>query len=138
MKSFARRYALPASAAAVLWLATPNPIQAQVKPKESMVLKGAPMGGVKFEHALHVKRVSDKCVTCHHASKPEKPSTAAQQPCMECHTKPLQAGMKTGRQAAFHDSVARAGLCVDCHKKEIAAEKKAPAKCAECHKKENQ
>lgn len=137
MKPFVRGYVVPAGFAAMLWLGTTSPTQAQVRPKESMILKGAPMGGVKFEHALHSKRAADKCETCHHVSKPEKPSTAAQQPCMECHTKPLQPGMKTGRQAAFHNSVAQAGMCVDCHKKANAAGKMAPAKCAECHKKEN-
>ncbi len=109
----------------------------QAKPKDTVILKGSPLGGVKFEHKLHVARVEEKCETCHHASKPEKPAKAPQQACTDCHTKPPQAGMKTGLQAAFHNPTAQAGTCIDCHKKQDAAGKKAPTKCMDCHKKEN-
>jgi hypothetical protein len=95
------------------------------------------MGGVKFEHKLHVERAAKKCETCHHASKPEKPAKAAQQACTDCHTKPVQAGMKTALQAAFHNPTAQSGSCINCHKQESAQGKKAPLKCADCHKKEN-
>jgi len=105
--------------------------------KDTFILKGNPMGGVKFEHKLHVARAANKCETCHHPSKAEKPLKAPQQACMDCHTKPPQAGMKTGLPAAFHNPTAQAGTCIDCHKRQDAAGKKAPVKCTECHKKEN-
>ncbi len=112
-------------------------VAGQVQPKDTVILKGSPLGGVKFEHKLHTARVADKCETCHHASKPEKAAKAPQQACTDCHTKPPQPGMKTGLQAAFHNPLAQAGTCIDCHKKEAAAGKKAPVKCMDCHKKEN-
>jgi len=124
-------------AVTVLWFALPIQQASQTKPPATIVLKGAPMGGVKFQHDLHTNHAESKCEVCHHASKAEKPNRSPKQACSECHTKPVQAGMKTGRQAAFHDATARTGSCVDCHQKEIAAGKKAPVKCNECHKKEN-
>ncbi len=107
---------------------------AQKAPTAPIVLKGAPMGGVKFEHSKHT---GIKCETCHHASKPEKPMKAAQEKCTDCHTKVATAPMKTKLQAAFHNPTATAGLCIDCHKAEAAKGKKTPTKCADCHKKEN-
>jgi cytochrome c5 len=112
---------------------------AQEKAPTVVVLKGAPLGGVKFDHAKHSKLEGAKCDTCHHASKPEKPSKTAHESCQTCHTKAATAPMKTNTQGAFHVAMAKGGLCIDCHVKAIAAGKKAPAagKCAECHKKEN-
>jgi hypothetical protein len=112
---------------------------AQEKAPTVVVLKGAPLGGVKFDHAKHSKLEGVKCDTCHHASKPEKPSKTAHESCQTCHTKAATAPMKTNTQGAFHVAMAKGGLCIDCHVKAIAAGKKAPAagKCAECHKKEN-
>lgn len=107
---------------------------AQKAPAGPIVLKGAPMGGVKFEHSKHP---TVKCDVCHHASKAEKPAKTKEQACTDCHTKIAAAPMKTKLQAAFHNPTAKAGLCVDCHVKEAAAGKKAPTKCADCHKKEN-
>jgi hypothetical protein len=106
-------------------------------PKDVVILKGAPMGGVKFLHTAHSKERNIKCETCHHPSKTEKPSTAAQQACTDCHTKVAAAPMKTKLQAAFHNPTATAGICIDCHKAQNAKGKKAPTKCMECHKKEN-
>ena len=103
----------------------------------TVVLKGAPMGGVKFDHKAHVAAADKKCDTCHHASKPEKPAKAAQEKCTDCHTTPPAAGMKTKTQAAFHDPTAKKGICIDCHTKAVAAGKKAPTKCTECHQKAN-
>ncbi len=113
-------------------------LQAQKKaePKE-VILKGAPMGGVKFNHEAHTKDRGIKCETCHHASKPEKPAKAAQEACTDCHTKTATPPMKTKLQGAFHNPTAQAGTCIDCHKAENAKGKKAPVKCADCHKKEN-
>ncbi len=110
---------------------------AQKAPQDTYILKGAPMGAVKFDHKAHVAAADKKCDTCHHASKPEKPAKAAQEKCTDCHTTPPAAGMKTKTQAAFHDPTAKKGTCIDCHTKAVAAGKKAPTKCTECHQKAN-
>jgi hypothetical protein len=110
---------------------------AQEKAPGTVILKGAPMGGVKFDHAKHSKLEGVKCDTCHHPSKPEKASKTAHENCMNCHTKAATAPMKTNTQGAFHKAMAKGGLCIDCHAKAVAAGKTAPTKCAECHKKEN-
>jgi hypothetical protein len=99
-------------------------------PAQAIVLAGAPMGGVRFEHAKH--RVD--CDTCHHGSREPRAASAPQQACTGFHTKPPQTGMKTGRQAAFHNPTATAGTCIDCHKRSGGA---APTRCMQCHKKEN-
>lgn len=110
---------------------TPGEVAKQkpAPPAKPILLTGNPMGGVKFEHAKH----SVACETCHHASREPKPGKLAQQACTDCHTKPTQPGMKTGKQAAFHNAAATAGTCIDCHKKSGNA----PTKCTQCHKKEN-
>jgi hypothetical protein len=112
-------------------------LAADKQAKDTYILKGAPMGGVKFDHKAHQAAADKKCDTCHHASKPEKPSKAAQEACQDCHTTPAVAPMKTKTQAAFHDPMAKKGICIDCHVKQNAAGKKAPTKCTDCHKKEN-
>ena len=112
-------------------------VQAQVKPPGVVILKGNPMGGVKFDHGVHAKLAGDKCETCHHASKPEKAAKAAQENCQTCHTKTAAAPMKTNAKLAFHDNLAKAGTCINCHAKEAASGKKVPLKCLECHKKVN-
>ena len=113
-------------------------VYAQAKAPDTVILKGAPMGGVKLDHAKHAKEYGAKCTDCHHASKPEKPLKTEQQKCTDCHTKVAAAPMKTKLQSAFHDPMAKAGVCVTCHAKAAAAGKKtAPAKCPDCHKKEN-
>ena len=104
----------------------------------TIVLKGAPMGGVKFDHKAHTGADRGaKCETCHHASKPEKALASAHQKCQDCHTTTAAAPMKTKAQAAFHNPTATAGVCIDCHKAENAKGKKAPTKCTECHQKVN-
>jgi hypothetical protein len=118
---------------AMALVAGPAVALAQEKAPTTVVLKGAPMGGVKFNHAAHQKIVGDKCETCHHASKPEKALASKHQKCQDCHTKVATAPMKTKTQTAFHDPMAKKGVCMDCH----VAQKKGPAKCADCHKKEN-
>jgi hypothetical protein len=109
---------------------------AQSVPQGPIVLKGAPMGAVKFDHPAHVK-VGGKCDTCHHASKPEKPLKSAQEACTDCHTKPATPPVTTNLQGAFHNTSASSGLCIDCHKKQNTAGKATPVKCAECHQKAN-
>jgi len=113
-------------------------VQAQGKAPGVVILKGNnPMGNVKFNHTTHAKLVGDKCETCHHASKPEKAAKAPQENCQGCHTTAATAPMKTTAKLAFHDAMAKKGICADCHIKEAAAGKKAPLKCPDCHKKEN-
>jgi hypothetical protein len=110
-----------------------GPVLAQTPPTTT-VLKGNPMGGVNFDHAKHAKLVGEaKCDTCHHASKPEKAMKAKQEKCQTCHTKTVEAPLKTTAKLAFHDAMAKKGTCIDCHVKEAAAGKKAPLKCNECH-----
>jgi hypothetical protein len=113
-------------------------LQAQApKAPDTAVLVGAPLGPVTLNHKAHTTaEYGAKCESCHHASKPEKPMKAAQEKCTGCHTKVAAAPMKTKLQAAFHDPMAKKGVCVDCHQQAIAkGNKKAPAKCADCHKK---
>jgi hypothetical protein len=100
----------------------------------TVVLKGSPLGGVKFDHAVHVKSAGSQCEACHHPSKPEKALATPHQRCQACHTSPAAAPMKTRAQLAFHDGPAKKGVCVDCH---LKATGKVPLKCNECHKKEN-
>jgi Class III cytochrome C family len=107
-------------------------VQAEDVPK-TVVLKGSPLGPVTMNHEMHISK-KIPCETCHHASKPEKPMKSAHEACEDCHTKVAQAPMTTKLQAAFHDPMAKKGLCIDCHVKEDAAGAKAPTKCTDCHK----
>jgi len=109
---------------------------AQTAPTAPILLKGAPMGAVKFDHTAHLK-VAGKCDVCHHASKPEKPLKASQEACTDCHTNPATPPVTTKLQAAFHNPTATAGLCIDCHKTQNSQGRAAPVKCADCHKKSN-
>jgi len=99
-------------------------------PANPILLTGAPMGGVRFEHSKHPL----DCDRCHHPARQPKPGAAPQAACSACHTTPPQPGMKTGKQAAFHNPTAAAGTCIDCHKRSGG---NAPTKCLQCHKKEN-
>ena len=116
-------------------------VQAADQPKvaDVLILKGSPLGGVKFAHKVHSDtHAAKKCETCHHPSKPEKPSTVAQQACRDCHTKPLPQGMKTSVQAAFHNPSAKSGTCIDCHVESNKSGKAAPVgTCTKCHSKAN-
>jgi hypothetical protein len=105
--------------------------KAAQRPKGKVTLPAKP-GAVTFDHEAHATTHKVACATCHHASKPAMPLKSEQQACRECHTTPAKAPMKTTLQAAFHDPMAKKGLCVDCHKQKAG---KAPLKCAECHKK---
>jgi len=104
---------------------------------DTVVLKGSPMGGVKFVHTAHAKDRNIKCETCHHGAKPEKTAAGKNQACGDCHTKAATAPMKTTFKLAFHDATAKKGICIDCHTAENAKGKKAPTKCTECHVKAN-
>jgi cytochrome c553 len=91
-------------------------------------------GAVTFTHGKHAKAA--ECVSCHHASKPEKPATKENEKCSACHSTPAVEPMKTTLRRAFHNSAEKTGVCFDCHNKEAAAGKTMPAKCDDCHKKE--
>jgi DNA-directed RNA polymerase subunit RPC12/RpoP len=110
-------------------------LAADTNKAQDFYLLKAPNGGVRLDHKTH--SANFKCDQCHHASKPEKPSKSANEACADCHTTPPQAGMKTKLQAAFHNPTGQSGTCIDCHKKQAAAGKKAPTKCTECHLKAN-
>ena len=130
-------FALVAATAAQT--AKPAPVAKPANAPSVVVLKGAPIGGVRLDHKLHSERVTTDCTVCHHPSKKEKPYAkgAAYAACSTCHTKTVAAPMKTKTQAAFHDAKAQSGTCLDCHKKENAKGKKAPTKCQGCHSKKN-
>jgi hypothetical protein len=130
-----RSFIFSVVACAALAFVTPHVLAQAPKAPDTVVLKGAPMGGVKLNHAVHSK--ATKCQTCHHPSKPEKAMKGEYQKCQDCHTKAVAAPMKTNAQRAFHDATAKKGTCIDCHVTENAKGKKAPMKCNECHKKEN-
>jgi hypothetical protein len=120
-----------------LMLGVTAALPTQEKAPDVVILKGNPMGGVKFNHTAHAKKAGDKCEICHHASKAEKPLKTPHENCQNCHTRTVAAPMKTMARSAFHDGPGKKGICIDCHVKEAAAKKQAPLKCAECHKKEN-
>jgi competence protein ComEA len=126
--------AKPATSATKATPATPaTPASSRQKPTppaKPILITGNPMGAVKFEHSKH----PFACETCHHPPRQPKPGAGTPELCTDCHTKPPQPGMKTGKQAAFHNPTATAGTCIDCHKKSGG---NAPTKCTQCHKKEN-
>lgn len=99
------------------------------------VLYQPPRGDVTFTHAKHAKLT--ECVSCHHESKPEQPrkATNAKEKCSSCHTTPAAEPMKTTLRRAYHDTANKAGICYDCHNKEVAAGKPVPVACNDCHKK---
>ena len=89
-------------------------------------------GTVTFTHATHAKAM--ECTTCHHESRPERPSTKPRQACGDCHLADPAPPVTTTLKLAFHNTASRTGLCYDCHKKEVAAGKDAPTACTDCHK----
>jgi hypothetical protein len=111
--------------------AGPVTLLAETKAPGVVILKGSPMGGVKYDHPEHVKRAGGeaKCTTCHHKAPKDMPIVK----CQDCHKTPPVAPMKTKTQLAFHDGMAKKGLCIDCH----TTQGKGPTKCSQCHKKEN-
>lgn len=131
------RHILGIATAVILPLALSVALAGQDKQPDTTILKGAPIGGVKLSHKAHTSTYGAKCENCHHASKPERPLKTANQSCMDCHTKAVAAPMKTNTRSAFHDPMAKSGVCVDCHAAPANKGKKVPAKCADCHKKEN-
>jgi len=119
---------------AAIALALGSSALAQTAPQVPIVLKGAAIGPVTFDHTAHLT-VAGRCSVCHHASKPQKPLRCPQQACTDCHTDPATPPVSVNSQAAFHNPTATSGLCIDCHRTEDANGKAAPVKCADCHKK---
>jgi Cytochrome c7 and related cytochrome c len=74
-------------------------------PPAKPVVLNAKNGNVTFNHSKHSTL---KCETCH-------------------------ASAEGGKIEGFGKDKAH-GTCVECHKKEAAAGKAAPTKCADCHK----
>jgi len=127
---------VPAPAPAPAEKPAPSGAPAKVTPKDVIILKAA-LGGVRFPHKDHAVTRKVACETCHHSSRSEKPATAPQQACSTCHVSTAIPPMKTKLQAAFHNPMATAGTCIDCHKAQNAQGRAAPVKCLDCHKKEN-
>lgn len=101
------------------------------RPKGKITLP-AKLGAVTFDHESHAAKRDIACTTCHHPSRTQKPLTAENQACRDCHTMPAAPPMKTSLQAAFHDPKGATGTCIDCHKQKGGS---APVRCLECHKK---
>ncbi|NJD18645.1 MAG: hypothetical protein FIA95_05090 [Gemmatimonadetes bacterium] len=91
-------------------------------------------GTLVFRHAKHAE--ATECVTCHHASKPEKPLASEHQKCTDCHTDPPTPPMTTTLRNAMHDTEAREGLCFSCHNKEAEKGAQVPQRCRDCHARE--
>ncbi len=111
---------------------------AQEKAPGTVLLKGNPMGSVKFDHMAHMKAAGGKCATCHHASKPAKALATPHEKCQDCHKTPAVPPVTTKTEFAFHDAMAKSGICIDCHKAN-AGKPGVPGvgKCMDCHKKSN-
>jgi c(7)-type cytochrome triheme protein len=82
--------------------------------------KAAGFGGVKFMHTTHVGERNIQCERCHHTLKEGGSLDTTDQACSSCHTKAPLLPVKTALQAAFHNTGATAGVCIDCHKAENA------------------
>jgi ABC-type nickel/cobalt efflux system permease component RcnA len=122
--------------ACALAIGTAAWLQAQtVKEPDTVLMKRATVGVVTFEHKKHAHEYKVACATCHHPDRPEVPRKAPNQACSTCHTTKPAAPMKTSNRDAFHDALARKGVCVDCHLDLNAKAKKevAPVRCATCH-----
>jgi hypothetical protein len=101
------------------------------KAPDKVTLKGATKGPVEFTHKTHAETLKIACTECHHVKKDGKNVWKQGDPvqkCDACHKATAKPGDKPmGLKEAFHKN------CVDCHKKEKAAGKKAPVSCTECH-----
>lgn len=113
-----------------------QPLAAQQKatepPGPDTVVYSPKLGTVTFTHAKHAKL--SECNACHHESRTEQPSTKPHQACGDCHVAQPAGPVTTSRRDAFHNTMARTGICYDCHNK--AASKTAPTACGDCHKRQ--
>jgi hypothetical protein len=89
----------------------------QEMPKDVVILRGSPLGAVKFDHKLHSLARNTKCETCHHPSRKEKPAATATGLLGLPH-KVAIAPMKpaSGRVSQCHGCA----TCINCHKAENA------------------
>lgn len=96
-------------------------IKGSQKLSDTIVLPGpqraSGFGPVKFMHKTHVADREIKCEVCHHQQRVALPRTTQEQDCGSCHTRNPEPPVKTNLQAAFHNSGATKGVCVDCHKR---------------------
>jgi len=99
------------------------------------VVFNASRGKVTFTHAKHSK--ANECASCHHASRPEKPLTAAKQKCTDCHAAEPVPPMKTALKDAFHNTGTGEGTCLSCHAKKADTNPNVPSACGDCHKKDS-
>jgi len=99
------------------------------------VVFNASRGKVTFTHGKHSK--ANECASCHHASKAEKPLTAAKEKCADCHSAEPAAPMKTSLKEAFHDTGTGEGTCLSCHAKKADTNTNVPSACGDCHKKDS-
>jgi c(7)-type cytochrome triheme protein len=90
-------------------------LAAAPKPPQTVVLKGPTKPAVDFNHKKHAETLKIACTECHHKYVNGK--------------NVWKQGKPMGLKEALHKN------CIDCHKKEKAAGKKAPTMCNECHKK---
>jgi hypothetical protein len=108
-------------------------LAAAPKPPQTVVLKGPTKPAVDFNHKKHAETLKIACTECHHKYVNGKNVWKQGDPvqkCDACHTLNAAPGAKPmGLKEALHKN------CIDCHKKEKAAGKKAPTMCNECHKK---
>lgn len=115
-------------------------LQAQTaKEPDTVLMKRAAVGVVTFEHKLHAHDRKAACETCHHPARPGMPMKTPHQACSTCHVAKPAAPMKTSNRDAFHDALARKGVCIDCHielNAKAATKVVAPVRCATCHIKE--
>jgi len=106
--------------------------QVSAKAPEVVILKSDVMGGVKFNHPAHVKVTEDKCETCHHASKPEKPYSARTKTAGIATPVPWRHDENYLR-AAFHDGPAKREPAWMPYQRS-GGKKPVPLKCADCTK----
>ena len=85
---------------------------------------------VKFDHKLHVEKMEEACITCHHdynASLGMSDSDGAR--CADCHTPQASADNRILLEDAYHLR------CKDCHRSLFDKGNKAiPIMCGQCHK----
>jgi hypothetical protein len=75
-------------------------LRAEEEAPEVVILKGNPMGGVKFDRAAHAEQVGDNGQTCPHRSRLGKALESEHRKCADCHKKENAWTGETNRGAA--------------------------------------
>jgi hypothetical protein len=101
------------------------------KEKSDVVSIRQPMGLDKSLHFRHTKALENKCETCHHeydeVTKKLFHAKEKEGSCRYCHNEVTE-GNRISNRLASHIG------CMDCHRKTVAAGKKAgPVQCSGCH-----